>query len=168
MRPHQNRASSAATAALALSFLRCLPAQVPTGAAALDPVEVAVTSGAATNTVGVRGSLSYGTVSCFDAQSRRARNSRGVPSFEVGRQIQIRASRRSGSPGRVVLSASLARDPFPATLTLDRTPLSTVPQVVAQDLPLNSTTEHRLELLIPESAPPGPLDIDIIWHTEKK
>jgi hypothetical protein len=110
--------------------------------------------------------LGLGPMSFFDAQSRRIKGPGASKAFVVSRRVRLRLERRSGAPGSVRLSASLARDCAPLKLTLDGVVLRTEPAVIAPHVSLNSATAHTVELEIPASAPAGPVDAEIIWQVE--
>ena len=145
-----------------------LDAQAMPGAPVVDAISVAIVAD------GTRGSrlsgagVQFGPVAHFDPRSTRERNGRGIQSFTVGQQVGIRTARRSGLPGRVMLSAYLSRDCFPIILSIDGIPLTSAPKLIAADVQLNSITHHRVELEIPDSAPAGPIDAEIVWQAEER
>lgn len=123
------------------------------------PGGVAVTGGGSGN-----GALNLGTVSYFSsAHSHRASKTTGnsiTRTSEFGIELEARAPAATGA---AMISARLANPSPNCRYGIDGIRLTTAPQVISPRTRYGVITEHRLDIEVPQTAPPGMKRASIIW-----
>lgn len=90
---------------------------------------------------------------------------RGCTKTIVKKRFRLRID--STGPARFVrLSAFLQGDGGREQVRLDGRLLSSIPQVIAPSMAVRQAGAHTLEIEVPASEPPGPLDHTIVWLVE--
>jgi hypothetical protein len=87
------------------------------------------------------------------------------PSLRWRRQFAIRIVRSGGlSWGTVRLTAARDVSDLPCSLRIDGQALGTTPLVIDARAAVGTVTLHTLEIEVPASAAPGPLNASISWQ----
>jgi hypothetical protein len=94
--------------------------------------------------------------------------SRSLRSYTIERTIRIRVSRNNGGSGRAVVQAFLLHDCYPCHLKLDGTELGPTPVIVMSGIDLNSVSDHRIVIEIPNSMPPGAINAELGWKVDEQ
>lgn len=83
----------------------------------------------------------------------------------VTKTIGVRLTHRSGATGFARLRASVAGDGR-AAVRVDGLTLTSVPRLVEARAAVGGTGRHRIEIVVPASAPEGALATSIVWEAE--
>lgn len=103
-----------------------------------------------------------------DRTDAKRRGSKGATSYTIDRLVRLRVSRNKGGGGRAVVQAFLLHDCYPCHLKLDGTELGPTPVIVMNGVEINSVSDHRIEIEIPVSMPPGAIDAEIGWKVDEQ
>lgn len=84
--------------------------------------------------------------------------------FTILTQFGLKLEKQNGShTGDAMLSAYLENPDSSCTFFLDGIQLSTVPRMISARMRLGNSSEHRLEIRVPKTAPAGALRASVAW-----
>jgi hypothetical protein len=121
----------------------------------IEFVDVAAGDGSLTRAQG-NAWLDVGTV------FKREQREKGI---RVRRAIGMRLVRSGGVQyGTARLTAKLQSWDGQSSVRIDGQPLTSAPLLVDSRAPIGPVLTHRMEIVVPETGKPGPIDASIVWE----